>query len=972
MTDLSRDTYRLALLAAVVLLTAAFPALAKYELVSGPAENDPAGVSIYKLDNGLTVFLTVNPQTPRFYSEIVVRAGHKEDPKTNTGLAHYLEHLLFKGSQKMGTLDYAKERAHIEKINELYEQRFHETDPEKREAIYAQINEQNLASANYAIPNEMGSLYKQMGGTGLNAHTWFDETVYKIGLPANRLKHWAVIESDRFTDPVFRLFVTELEVVYEEKNRAMDNKDRLVFEAMSKKLFKNHPYGQQTTLGDVEHLKNPSLQAVRDYYETYYVPNNMAIAISGDIDKQATIELIDEHFSSWVARPLPPRGVYEEAPLTEREHVTVEFDAEPYVLMAFRTPGRNHPDAEALVLADMVLANSTAGLIDINLVQSQKLRSAGASAYQMNDYGWEMFWATPKEGQTHEEAEAMLIEQINKLKAGDFEQEILDGIIASMKKSHKQSLESDTGRVTLLRNAFLAGQDWSHVVARLDRMSKLTKQDVVDVANKYFGDGYVVAYRVQGEHSVPPINKPKIDPINIDSTRQSPFAKQVLEMPVDPIEPTFVVKGKDYTVNPYAKGVDLYHVANPINDLFSLTFVVETGTRHDKALGMASRLMNQAGTTRLKPDELKKAWFALGTDLSIGASGNRTTITISGLDENIEASLGLLMELLQTPEVDAQVLTDMVENTITRRQDDKKSHRTLASAVRELARFGNESNYIDTLSDEQLRALTTDELFTKAASLLGYKHDIRYIGSLPARDVVTLLRSHHPVGDNLADPPAYRPKLVRVPEQSEVRFFDKTMAQALVYVDMPGEVYDESIVPVAGIYNQYFGGMSGVAFQELRESRALAYSVGARYSNAGRADERNNMVGMIGCQADKTSEAVHGLTDLVDDMPVSEDRFKQSVSSLLNYYRTSKIGFRGVLGSVDSWDKLGLAEDPRAQRFQAIQTADMETLTNFFQEQIKDRPKYITVVGDKAKINLEDLSDYGEVKEMTLEELFGY
>ncbi len=972
MTDRSCNSCLMALMAVALLFTSSLPAVAGYKLISGPAENDPAGVSIYKLDNGLTVYLTENHQTPRFYSEIVVRAGHKEDPATNTGLAHYLEHLLFKGSQKMGTLDYAKEREHIEKINELYEQRFNETDPAKREAIYAQINEQTQASANYGIPNEMGSLYKQMGGTGLNAHTWFDETVYKVGLPANRLKQWAVIESDRFTDPVFRLFVTELEVVYEEKNRAMDNKDRLVFEALSDKLFKKHPYGQQSTLGDVEHLKNPSLQAVRDFYETYYVPNNMAIAISGDIDPKATIELIDEHFSSWEARPVPARGVYEEQPLTERELVTVEFDAEPYVLMAYRTPGRNHPDAEALVLADMVLANSTAGLIDINLVQSQKLRSAGASAYQMNDYGWEMFWATPKEGQTHEEAEAMLIEQINKLKAGEFEQEILDGIIASLKKGEKQSLESDTGRVAMIRNAFLAGQDWSHVVAKLDRMSKLTKQDVVDAANKYFDDGYVVAYRVQGEHKVPPINKPKIDSIDIDSTRQSPFAKQVLEMPVEPIEPTFVVKGKDYTVNPYAEGVELYHVANPINDLFSLTFVIETGTRHDKVLGMASRLMNQAGTDRLSPEELKKAWFALGTDLSIGAGGDRTTITISGLDENLETSLGLLMELLQTPAVDQQVLTDMVENTITYRQEDKKSHRSLASAVRELARFGDESNYIDTLSDDELRALTTEGIFDKATGLLGYKHDIRYVGSLPAQDVIVLLRSHHPVGDGLTEPPAYRPKLVRVPEKTEVRFFDKPMAQALVYIDMPGETYDESQVAGAGIYNQYFGGMSGVAFQELRESRALAYSVGARYSTASRADERNNMVGMIGCQADKTSEAVTGMIALVDDMPISEDRFQQSISSLVNYYRTSKIGFRGVLGSVDSWNKLGLTEDPRAQRFQAVQATDMDGLTSFFQAQIKDRPKYITVVGDKSKIDLEKLGEFGEVKEMTIDELFGY
>ena len=959
-----------ALLVALTLATS--PAYAGYKLVAGPAENDSAAVHVYQLDNGLTVYLTENHETPRFYSEIVVRAGHKQDPATNTGLAHYLEHLLFKGSQKLGTLDYEKEKEHINKIEELYEQRFVETDPTKRDEIYAQINEQTQATSNYAIPNEMSSLYKQMGGWGLNAHTWFEETVYKIGLPSNRLKQWAVIESDRFEDPVFRLFVTELEVVYEEKNRAMDNKDRLVFEAMARKLFKKHPYGQQTTLGDIEHLKNPSLKAVRDYYETYYVPNNMAIAMSGDFDIPSTIKLIDKHFSGWEARPVPEEKVYEEEPLTEREFVSVKFDAEPYVLIGYRTPGRNDKDADAMILADMVLSNRTAGLIDINLVQSQKLRTAGCSPYQMNDYGWQMFWATPIEGQTHEEAEALIMEQIEKLKAGDFDEAMLDGIIANLKKDEKRSLESDTGRVAMLRNTFLAGQEWSYAVDRLDRMSKLTKQDVVDVANKYFGEGKVVAYREPGEHTVPPITKPAIDPIQIDPTRQSEFAKQVLAMPVDPIEPTFVQKGEDYSVTEYAEGVELYHVANPINDLFSLSFVIETGTRHDKSLGMAARLMNQAGTERLSPEELKKAWFALGTDISFSSGSNRTSINISGLDENIEESLALLMELLNSPTVDEKVLDDMVENVITHRQDDKKSHRTVASAIREYSRFGDKSNYIDVLSDEQLRALTPKQLFAKASNMLEYKHKIQYTGSLPVDKVVSLLNSHHAVSDDLKDPPPYQPKHARVPEENEVRMFDKQMAQALVYVDVPSVIYQESMFPSISLFNQYFGGMSGVAYQELRESRALAYVVGASYQMPGRANERNNMIGVIGSQADKTSEAVDGMVGLINNMPVSDQRFAQSKESLINNYRTSKIGFRGILGSVDSWERLGLDQDPRPARFEMVKAADMDTLISFFEENIKGRPKYITVVGDKAKIDMDKLGEYGEVQEMSLDDLFAY
>jgi hypothetical protein len=327
---------------------------------------------------------------------------------------------------------------------------------------------------------------------------------------------------------------------------------------------------------------------------------------------------------------------------------------------------------------------------------------------------------------------------------------------------------------------------------------------------------------------------------------------------------------------------------------------------------------------------------------------------------------------MQTPAVDQQKLTDMVENFITSRQQDKKSHRTIASAVRELARYGEESNYIDVLSDEQLRALKSEELLAKVSSLMGYKHSIRYTGALPVGEVVSVLRSHHPADGELKDPPPYRPRLVRVPDKVEVRFHDKVTAQSMVYVDTPSAIYDESLVPVSSYYNQYFGGMSGLAFQELRESRALAYVVGAFYANADRTGERNQVIGMIGCQVDKTVEALDGLLGLFDGMPISQERFDQGKTALINSYRTGKIGFRGVIGAVDGWNRLGITEDPRPQRMQAVSDADITTLTDFYQNQVKGRPKYITVVGEKAKIDMDKLKEEGEFTEVSLEDIFAY
>src|SRR6266480_4770004 len=526
---------------AVALATPSFSALAGFKRINQPNPKDPMAVQIYQLDNGLTSYLTENHETPRFEAQIAVRAGSKQDPAESTGLAH-----------------------HLERITGLYEKHFHETDAEKRKAIYAEINQESQLAAQYEIPNEMDKLYKAMGEQGLNAHTWHEETVYQVNLPKNRLEQWAIIESERFQHPVFRLFQPELEIVYEEKNQTLDNKEAVIEFAVNKLLFKKHPYSQQTTIGEVEHLKNPSLKNMYEFFEKNYVPGNMAIVISGDIDARQTIKLIDGHFSAWKAKAVPSQKAWNEKPLQGAERVTVKYKGEEYALLAFRTPGRNGPEAEALKLVDMILNNATAGLIDLNLNQQQKVRRAGSSPEFNNDYGAEYRWGIPKKGQPLKEVEDLLLQQIGLIKQGKFEDWIMPAIIADFKKNRKATLESDEGRVAMMRNAFLAFQDWNYAIGEIERMEKLTKDDIVRVANKYFNGGYVAGYRLDEQQEIPKIEKPSIDKIDIDPTRQSAFFKRVLAMKVKAIEPVWVEPGRDYRKLDQEEGVKLYYVRNPL------------------------------------------------------------------------------------------------------------------------------------------------------------------------------------------------------------------------------------------------------------------------------------------------------------------------------------------------------------------------------------------------------------------------
>ena len=942
-----------------------------YRRINSTNENDPLDAQIYELDNGLRVYLTENHEEPRFYAEIAVRAGSKHDPSDGTGLAHYLEHLLFKGNQNLGSLDYSLEKPHLDRIVELYEEHHEETDPSRRAEIYAQINSEAQLAAQYAVPGELDRLYNNMGGTALNAHTWYEETVYKIGLPANRLQQWAEVESDRFINPVFRLFHTELETVYEEKNRTLDNKDRLIGTAIDEMLYKVHPYGQQPTIGTVEHLKNPSLVYIQNYYDTYYVPNNMAIFMSGDIDTKETIALISDKFAKWESKPVPEVGPWVEEPLQGAERRTVQYPGEEQVQLAFRTAGNGSEDKEALILLDMILDNRTAGLINLNLNQQQLVASAGSSPLFLNDAGSQNLYGIPKQDQTLEEVEQLLLDQLEIIKAGDFEDWIILAIINDFKKNEKASLEFNQARVSMMRDSFIQGGEWGYHVAELDRMSELTKQDVVDVANKYFGNDYVAVYRVDGQNEIPEVEKPQIDPVNIDSSQQSEFAARILAMEYDEIEPTFVEADRDYRIIEFADGVQLYYAPNPLNDLFSFSINVEVGTEENEKLNLAAALMDVAGTTSRTNEELQKEWYQMGTDFRFGAGENSSGIAISGLDEQFEASLALAMDLIKNPSAEEQTLEQMKGILLKSRDDQKSSPPAISRALTLYNRYGEESPMLEALTREEIMASTVDELLQLPAELLNYKHTLSYSGSMPLEDLVEVLRRQHPIAGELEDTPAFRFRTARNLDETEIYVVDQQSAQAQVRIEFADGQYAEEDSLVSSIYTNYFGsGMSSVVFQELREARALAYTAGARYSQGSRLNAENIMLGSIGTQTDKTVDALGAFIDLIENMPQSSERFDTSVESLMNRYRTSKISFREVIGAVRSWERLGIDGDPRRDRYQELQTASLDDLLSFHQEHVKDRPKLISIVGDLSIIDEEELEQFGTVKEIQIDDLF--
>jgi predicted Zn-dependent peptidase len=958
---------------ALMLLLAACSAkqAAPYKVVSIPSTDDPTDVFVYELPNGLRVYISPNAEEPRFYSEIAVRVGSKNDPADTTGLAHYLEHLLFKGTQRLGTLDYEAEKPLLDEITALYEQHFVEEDPARRAEIYDRINLVANQAAQFAVPNEFDSVYSGMGGRGLNAHTWREETVYKIDLPSNRLEQWAVAEADRWSNPVFRIFHTELETVYEEKNRSLDDKNDIIFEAVNEALYQTHPY-RQTVLGSTEHLKKPSIQRIYDYFNTWYVPNNMAILISGDVDPEETIRVIAKHFSGLEAKPLPPGPALNEPPLDSVRRVTVNYPGEEYVLMAFRTAPYGHEDTWALQVLDMTLNNQKAGLIDLNLNQAQLVREAGSFPLRGNDYGSQFLFGVPREGQTLAEVEELLMAQLQKIKDGEVEDWLLEAIVNDFRKSQEQSFESNTGRVAAMRDAFIGNRSWLDARHDLDRLAAVTREDVMRVANKYFSGGHVVGYRVDGPANIASIEKPRIDPLAIDAGRRSAFGQELLAMPTEPIEPRFLERGVDVQVVELSSGRKLYYSQNPVNNLFQFQVVVEKGSDHDNRLGLATRLMDKAGTARLAPDELKKEWYRLGTDFSIGATGNQTLVTIAGLDKNFQESLTLLREVLSQPSVSDEALTELVSVILNERETEKKNPQSVHAALVRFNRWGEESPYREAITAEELQAATVADLLGLVRDIPRTEHAITYVGPLDIDDVKEALeRSLPAAADGLKPAPAYRFRTARKVDETEILFIDQKTAQSQIRIEAAGPVFDPDRRLAVELFNDYFGGgMSAVVFQEIREARALAYAAGATYATGSRTGEEDLMIGALGTQVDKSIEALEAMLDLMDNPPSDEQRFNLSLNALENTYRTTPIGFRGRIGAVRSWERLELEGDPRAETFAALSDAELDLMMAFHRETIKGTPRLISIVGDSDRIDMEALANFGKVITLNVDDVF--
>ena len=963
----------LAAAAVAVLLLAGSCAKYKYETVKG----DPLKTKIYTLDNGLKVYMTVNKETPRLQTYIAVRVGSKDDPHETTGLSHYLEHLMFKGTENFGTSDYAAEKPLLDEIRDLFEVYRTKTDPAERLAIYHQIDSVSYEASKIAIPNEYDKLMSVIGAKGTNAFTSNDMTVYQEDIPSNEIDNWAKIQADRFMHPVIRGFHTELETDYEEKNMSLTEDDSKAMEAIDSVLFARHPYGLQTTLGTQEHLKNPSIINIENHRNNFYVPNNIAICVSGDFDPDNFVEIVEKYFGDWKPNPDIKTLEYEpEQPIASPVEKTVYgLDAE-FVMLGWRTPGEKEIlRSEVGDLVSSILYNGQAGLADLDLIQAQKVGAFYGFNYTRPDYGEFLLVGYPREGQSLEEVRDLMLEEIGKLRTGDFDESLIKSTINNFKLTQMARLMNNNSRAMLYVNSFINSHEWKEDALQLNRLEKVTKQQVVDWANEYLGaNSYAAAFKKIGvDQSIDKIAAPAITPIETNRGNQSAFLTEIQQTEVAPIEPVFVDFSKDMSKDDLKGGVDLLYKKNELNDISDVRFVFDRGTNVDPKLSVAFRYLDYLGTPDKKAEDIKKEMYSLACSYYFSVGGTQSTIFLQGLDENIGATMDVVEDLVFNAVPDTSILAELKADILKERADSKLNQSSCFSALQDYLFYGPEFIKKSTLTNDQVLALTSEELLGAIKDLFTKKHEVLYYGPSDEATTKKMLADHHKIADDPQPLVKERPARRQV-ASSEVFIapYDANQFYYLQYSDR-GEKFDVANDPSVSMYNGYFGGgMNGIVFQEMREARGLAYSASAFLSSPPYANDDYMFYAFIASQNDKLKDAVEAFDQIINDMPESEEAFQVAKTALLSKLRTSRTTGMGVLNKYVSLRDLELTEDRDKAIFEKIQDMTLADVKAFQEKWIKGREYAYALLGRESDFDMDFARSLGPVTSLTLEDIFGY
>ena len=944
----------------------------KFQTVPG----DATQTRIYTLDNGLKVYFSVNKEKPRIQTYIAVRTGSKNDPAETTGLAHYLEHLMFKGTKKFGTNNPEAEKPLLDDITKRYEEYRTIKDPALRKQKYHEIDSVSQLAAKYFIPNEYDKLMATIGAEGTNAFTSYDVTCYTEDIPSNEIENWAKIQSDRFQNMVIRGFHTELEAVYEEYNIGLSSDENKCFDALMAKAFPNHPYGTQTVIGTQDHLKNPSIVNIENYFKKWYVPNNVAICMAGDFDPDKTIALLDQYFGGWkpgadVRQPVFP----ELKPYTAPVDTTVIGQQAESIWVAWPAKKAASLQCDTLDVITDILGNGKAGLFDLDLNQAMKVQMAQAWCETLQDYSGVLLIGTPKQGQDLKEVRQLMLDEIGKLKRGEFSDDLLPSVINNKKLQYFRALDNNRYRVSQHLDAFINGIEWEQAVKKLDRMSGMTKEQIVAFANRFFTDGYISVFKTQGVDSLQKkIDKPAITAIPTNRDQVSQFVKDIQNSKVEPIQPVFLDFKKDLTVSKTSSGLPLLYKQNTTDGLFNLSFRYDFGHEDDNRYDIAADYLNYLGTTKLSATEVKQQFYKLACNMNVGVNGNNINISLSGLSENMPQALALLEDVLTNAKPDEEAYKQYVDLILKNREDAKKEQRNCFDYLYHYAVYGPHNMRRDDMTAQQLQC-TNPKVFTDLLkNISGYEHTVLYYGPLSEKELSDVVGKYHKTAKSLSPAPQGQPFTMQQTPQNEIWIAPYDAKN--IYMRMfhnEGREWNPEKQGITTLFNEYYGGgMNGIVFQELREARGLAYNAYAYYNWPSRKGETENFFTHIITQNDKMMDCVKQFHEILNNMPQSEAAFQIAKDAAIKQIASQRTTKFSVLNAYVNAQRLGLDYDLNEKIYNSLPSLRLQDIVDFEKQNMANKPYRYIILGDEKELDIKALEQIAPIRRLTLEEVFGY
>lgn len=944
----------------------------------GMGQVSAQGLKAFKLKNGMSVFVWEDSTKTDVLGQVVVRTGSVNDPEQYTGLAHYLEHVLFKGTQKIGALDWEKEKPLYEQIIAKYDAMAEEPDPIKKEAIGKEINELTVEAGKISVSNEFSELIEGMGGTGLNAGTSWDYTMFYNTFPPYQINKWLEISSERFVNPVFRAFQSELETVYEEYNRGNDNPNTRTQEFMLEKAFPAHPYSR-SIIGLGEHLKNPRLSQLIKFYEDWYVPENMALVLVGNVDTRRIMGRIGSAFGKLQPKAVPERKSYQEIPIEGRTQHSTKFSQYPSVMMIYKGVKSGHPDETAIEICLQLLNNAGGtGLLD-KLTIDGDLLGGSAQMLSFREQGRNVIMGIPyydeaqRRFESNKSVEKKLLKAVQQIAAGEFDAWVVDAIKVNLCRDFDLQMESNDFKAQLLMDAFVNERDLNQVLDYKNVVMNVSLEDIKRVAKEYLTDNYIVIFNEQGKpDKSQKIKKPGYKPIEPPVGKSSLYAQQFRNMGTNKVEEHFAdwTKVQERQLNDYSR---VYYTQNVENDVFTLVLKYGAGTEVFPTLGYAAGLMENAGILgNQTPQELKEALSRLHATCSVQADGDYLYVTLRGYEDTLQDACLLLTRQLLMPGLDEKQLNSLIGNAASSRITRKEDVNSLAGALNQYIMYGDESPYRKELTDRQLVGLTISELTGNINEAIKYAAEIHYSGTLPFETVYQVLSTSLPLvaGEKKTASPVV--KKTKEYTENTVYFIPNNDAQQCqIYFYIPMGEYRKELRVKSSAFNQYMsGGFSGLIMNEIREKNSMAYSAYGLVGTEALPGSSVYFTGYVGTQNDKAIDAVELYMSLLTDMPEYPERIDNIKSYLRQAVLTSQPEPRSLSQQIAGWKLQGYTEDPAKEMLPMIDGLTFQDILDYYKTQLKGKPIVMGIIGNPKDIDTKQLEAFGKVIKLNAKKLF--